>query len=407
MRASVNGVFMLVLGILLSPAGVHAARVRVVVLPLQAQGLPTDAVASLGVHLAVAAHNATRDDTLGADALLAMLGADGVQALARCTDPACAAEVGGALGVDAVLMGKVSRVGRKLALELILVDTHQGTVTRAQHKADANKKTLYPKIAAAVVAKLHLPRATATPAPSAAAPPPPAAPPWEQHRTTPEVWANYEAYVAMAHQASSEPLPFAEWQAGSTEQRALWAGYLQYRAAHAPAPGGVPTAYEAWLAAVKGGPGTPVAALGPPAATAADSEAAGEPLPAERQVWIHARETLPTHMVLSGVGSVAGLVGGAVAFLTGPSSSDVESAYGRYRESPSTASYASLTEALSSHNGHAALGAGLMAVGVGGVAYFLYCVFDYALAGTKLEHSPMPALSAPHGAPQAGIQLHW
>ncbi|HET6343993.1 MAG TPA: hypothetical protein VFH51_03625 [Myxococcota bacterium] len=390
----------------MSPTWAHAGHVRVAVLPLQAQRLPADGAAALGAHLAAALRNATRDDTLGADGLLAMLGPDGTSVLSHCVDPGCATELGGALGVEAVLAGKASVVGRKLTLEVILVDVRKGTMTRAQHKAD-NKKPFYPKIAAAVVAKLHLPRATATPAPTLAATPLPAAPPSEQLPTTPEASAAYGAYLALAHEASSEPVPFADWQDGTPEQRALWTEYLHYRTAHAPAPGGVPTSYEAWLAGVRGGPGAPTVEPGDGGGGAPAGDTAAEALVAERQVWLHDRQTLPIHMVLSGVGSAGLLIGGVVAFLTGPSSNDVDGAYGRYMESPSTASYASLSDALRSHNQHAALGAGLMAVGVGGVAYFLYCVFDYAMAGTKLDHQPMPVLSVQHGAPQAGIWLHW
>jgi hypothetical protein len=288
----------------------------------------------------------------------------------------------------------------------MLVDTHTGTATRAQHKAD-NKKPLYPKVAAALVAKLHLPRATAATAPAVAAAPPPPAPPWEAYHVTEQAWAPYEAYMALARQASSEPLPFPDWQAGSSEQKALWAEYLQYRAAHAPAPGGVATSYESWLASTKPGAGAPGPDLAAGAPAAAEDSAASQALLAERQVWLDARESRPTHMVLSGVASAALLVAGGVTFLTGPSSGDVDAAYGRYKESPSTGSYASLSEALRTHNQHTTLGAGLLTAGVGSLAYFLYCVFDYAMAGTKLDHQPMPVLSAQQGTTQAGIQLLW
>ncbi len=64
------------------------------------------------------------------DDIKALLGFERQKALMGCNDAVCLAEIGGALGVDQMVTGSLSRAGESLVLALRVVDVHTGLVLR-------------------------------------------------------------------------------------------------------------------------------------------------------------------------------------------------------------------------------------------------------------------------------------
>ncbi len=120
------------------------------------------------------------------DDIKALLGFERQKALLGCTDASCLAEIGGALGVDQMLTGSLSRAGESLVLLVRLVDVHKGIALRdlTRRFPSASEDALLdaiPGVAAGLYPNLLpevAPGAISTAAGAEAAPPRSSAPWW-------------------------------------------------------------------------------------------------------------------------------------------------------------------------------------------------------------------------------------
>jgi len=111
-------------------------------MPLQLSSMPeglqailddlvTEAVRSLGEH-----------EVLGKSDLDALLGARGAGSVA-CDDIACAAEIGGALGVQLLVAGRVAKLGDSIVIVLKLIDAQNRRVVNSAKLKAANIQDEY------------------------------------------------------------------------------------------------------------------------------------------------------------------------------------------------------------------------------------------------------------------------
>jgi TolB-like protein len=108
----------------------------IAVMPLRAgTGLPTATVQSIGdLLLGEVSKRLPGERVIGMVDIENMLGLERLKDVAGCEDTACAAEIGGALGVDFLLTGSVGQVGSYTIVSFTLIDVHAsrpvGRVTR-------------------------------------------------------------------------------------------------------------------------------------------------------------------------------------------------------------------------------------------------------------------------------------
>ncbi|HUB06726.1 MAG TPA: hypothetical protein VMB50_06985, partial [Myxococcales bacterium] len=105
----------------------------------------------------------------------------------QCSEASCLAEIGGALGVDQMVTGSLSRLGDSLVLVLRAVDVHKARVLHdVTRRVAADKPDAVLDLLPGAVAELYPGRAPPPPAPVAAitASPPPA----RHHRSAAPWW---------------------------------------------------------------------------------------------------------------------------------------------------------------------------------------------------------------------------
>ncbi|OGQ77270.1 MAG: hypothetical protein A2289_02260 [Deltaproteobacteria bacterium RIFOXYA12_FULL_58_15] len=98
-----------VLGIIASPTA-RAAETKLAVMPLTAKRVPASTVEILDDLLVNEVGAKSGSIVIGSQDINAMLGLDKMKDALGCTDLSCAADIGGALGVDFVLTGSVSNL---------------------------------------------------------------------------------------------------------------------------------------------------------------------------------------------------------------------------------------------------------------------------------------------------------
>ncbi len=114
----------------------------IAVMPLRAgTGLPPATVQSIGdLLLGEVSQRLPGERVIGMVDIENMLGLERLKDIAGCDDTACAAEIGGALGVDFLLTGSVGQVGSYLIVSLTLIDVRNsrpvGRATRKLGSAD-------------------------------------------------------------------------------------------------------------------------------------------------------------------------------------------------------------------------------------------------------------------------------
>lgn len=107
----------------------HAnAKPKLAVMPLAALRADEATVRILGEILTVEVANRGEYQVISASEINAMLGMEKMKTALGCEDLSCAAEIGGALGVNLMTTGSVGRLGSKLMISLVLFDTQQVTV---------------------------------------------------------------------------------------------------------------------------------------------------------------------------------------------------------------------------------------------------------------------------------------
>ncbi|HOX45383.1 MAG TPA: PEGA domain-containing protein [Myxococcota bacterium] len=111
-----------------------AARQKIAVLELAARGVAGDTARSLTDVVAREVDRSGLFTTLSADDIRAMLQHLEHRQSLGCTDEACLAELGGALGVELVLSGAVGKVGETWVVSLTLLDVRRAVVIAREER---------------------------------------------------------------------------------------------------------------------------------------------------------------------------------------------------------------------------------------------------------------------------------
>ncbi|HET6345001.1 MAG TPA: hypothetical protein VFH51_08715, partial [Myxococcota bacterium] len=104
-------------------ARAQAALPKLAVMPLVGKRIEAQITSVLDDLLVDAVYSTGRYNVIGAADINAMLGLEKMRDLAGCSDAACAAQIGGALGVDYLLSGNASVLGNELIVSLTLIDS--------------------------------------------------------------------------------------------------------------------------------------------------------------------------------------------------------------------------------------------------------------------------------------------
>ena len=108
----------------------------------------------LGDILTVEVGNLGRYQVISADEMNAMLGLEKMKEVVGCDDVSCAAEIGGALGVDYMVSGKVGRLGSKLLINLSFFDNKKMKVIRRVRQSVVRNENLYEQAIIDAIGKL-------------------------------------------------------------------------------------------------------------------------------------------------------------------------------------------------------------------------------------------------------------
>lgn len=145
----------------------NAELPKAALLPMEANRIPQDVVRIMDAFLASELDAADRYQIIGTDDINAMLGFERMKDVVGCSDVACAAEIGGALGVSHLFFGKVGRLGDELILSLTLIDIEAPTVLARGRATVRNDERHYRRaIQVAVADVLDLPPPAQTDAPN-------------------------------------------------------------------------------------------------------------------------------------------------------------------------------------------------------------------------------------------------
>jgi hypothetical protein len=160
------------LAVWLLPAAVFAAQApRIALLELRTVGVERDAVAGL-VPLVAAEAGRPPFRLISQSDIAAVLGLEKQKSLLGCSDAGCYAEVGGALGVQYLLVAEVSVVGGVYLFSLAVLDANSGQgVSRVSKRVPKGETIagLLDLVPTAVDEAMAPVRAKLSPAPSASA----------------------------------------------------------------------------------------------------------------------------------------------------------------------------------------------------------------------------------------------
>jgi TolB-like protein len=177
----------LALGVLLPAVATAAApsspkKIRVAVMEIRPLGTEAHKAELLSEVALTEASGMDRFEIIGRSDIASMIGFDQQKKVLGCTDDSnCLAEIGGALGVDYVMVGSLGRLGALYRVDLKLVDSKKARVLgRFGESVEGSEEKLVATVQRGV-RKLLLPLAGELPAPgpavAAAAPAAPAAKP--------------------------------------------------------------------------------------------------------------------------------------------------------------------------------------------------------------------------------------
>ncbi|MBI5508100.1 MAG: hypothetical protein HY903_05045 [Deltaproteobacteria bacterium] len=117
-------------------ADAEVAKPKLVVMPLQLSSLPDGLHAVFGELVTEAIRGLGEHQVLGKSDLDALLGAQNAATSAGCDDVACAAEIGGALGAEFLVAGRIAKLGNNLVIVLKLINAQERRVLNSvKHKA--------------------------------------------------------------------------------------------------------------------------------------------------------------------------------------------------------------------------------------------------------------------------------
>ena len=188
---------------------------KIAVMPLTPKRVSAETVSILDELLLAALDKQKRYKVMGISDIESMLGMEKLKDALGCDDVACAAEIGGALGIGHLLAGSVSKLGNLVIVNLKLIDTHiPEVVSRGQAKVKADESLYLDANEAAVrdlFAEQPLPAVAATKEPEKKA---------EQKKAVPKAKvvapAKPVAEPALAGEKASEPKPVPEVVAEGT-----------------------------------------------------------------------------------------------------------------------------------------------------------------------------------------------
>lgn len=133
----------LAVGVMATGRPALAARPKLAVMPLVGVRVDAEVTKILTDILTVRVSELGQYEVISADEVNAMLGMEKLKDALACDNVACAAEVGGALGVDYMLTGNVGKLGNQLNIKLALFDSKaMKVVRRILHQID-NDETLF------------------------------------------------------------------------------------------------------------------------------------------------------------------------------------------------------------------------------------------------------------------------
>lgn len=113
------------------PAAAAAPKARVAAFNLDAlAGVEPKLAELVSEYVVGEARKLSGQEVLGVKELEAMLGYEQKKQLAGCTDTSCAVAIGGAFGVDKILMGNLGKVGQSHFFNLKLIDVKAAKVER-------------------------------------------------------------------------------------------------------------------------------------------------------------------------------------------------------------------------------------------------------------------------------------
>lgn len=126
---------------------------KVAAVPLQSADLKPD-VAAVMDELLLASLEARGFEAIGKDDITQLVGHEKQKAMLGCEGDSCLAELGGALGVDYLIAGKLAAVDDTLILTLKLLDTKRAKVVARTNRTTKGGKSVLPKMIAEGVAEL-------------------------------------------------------------------------------------------------------------------------------------------------------------------------------------------------------------------------------------------------------------
>jgi TolB-like protein len=132
--------------LLLGPPALSHAQTKVAVLPLEAKTGVDEKTAQLLTDV-ITTEASKRADlrVVGPSDVKSLLSFEQQKAVLGCTDNSCLAEIGAALGVDAILTGSIGQLGSALILNLSLIDIKNTTVlARATEQVDGGAEKVLP-----------------------------------------------------------------------------------------------------------------------------------------------------------------------------------------------------------------------------------------------------------------------
>jgi hypothetical protein len=132
---------------------IKADKIRCAAMPLQAVSVDKDMVKVIDDFVLSELQQAGFE-AIGTDDISVMLGFEKTKEAVGCDDASCAAEIGGALGVDYLVAGKVSTLGKSRVVTLKLVDVRNTKVMARSNRTAEGTESALPGLVAQAVQEL-------------------------------------------------------------------------------------------------------------------------------------------------------------------------------------------------------------------------------------------------------------
>lgn len=120
-----------------------SGRTKLAVLPMSVNRLSPEVGKAIDQLLVGALDDLAKHDVITAADISAMLGLERMKDVVGCTDVSCAAEIGGALGVDHLLVGAASLLGDEVLVSLTLIDSRRSRVIGRKQTSFVNDERRY------------------------------------------------------------------------------------------------------------------------------------------------------------------------------------------------------------------------------------------------------------------------